>query len=150
MGPTVSPTSAPTDAPTVSPTSAPTPLPTTSAPTSNPTDVPTPFPVECVQDPDVFFDGEEDRGCAWLNNDQSRRKRKCHQRGGFNKAGNKPNKARLKCPATCGFQGCCADDLTYTFKNDNKVRVDCAWIAQNADNLESRRVYCKDKKKVRG
>merc|ERR1711957_307790 len=147
--PTVSPTSAPTDAPTVSPTSAPTPsptaLPTTAAPTSNPTDVPTPFPVECVQDPNIFFDGEESNGCAWLNYDQSRRKRKCHQREGLNKAGTKPNKARLKCPASCGFQGCCADDLTFTFKNDNEQRVDCAWIAQNADNLVSRREYCRDK-----
>jgi len=90
------------------------------------------------------------KDCAWLTYDESRRSRKCHQNGGLNKAGNKPNKAQLKCPASCGVQGCCADDLTFTFKIDGGARVDCAWITANTKKLEKRQGYCTKKKRVGG
>jgi len=87
------------------------------------------------------------RNCAWLTYNENRRSNKCHKNGGLNKAGNKPNKAQLKCPASCGVQGCCADDLTFTFENDREKRVDCAWIAKK---LVKRQGYCTRKKRVGG
>jgi len=143
---TSAPTKNPTDYPTATPTTSP---PTVSnhpigSPTESPTDYPTvtpttsppttPLPTPLCQDNQKFLKNsfpyyDKFPFCMWLRKKGERRSRRCREAN-----------ISENCPFTCGQ--CCQDDPSYTFKNDQPVTVDCAWI----DEKKNKRKYWCDKK----